>query len=102
MVCEWEDGRIEIRYQGKAKDETSSSRDRAVVELPMAARGDQALKASRWKPPADHPERRFSMLRATTSAPLNRLRLAASQGCASARGPQHRKNWLPKKRKGHF
>jgi hypothetical protein len=67
-VCEWEDGRIEIRYKGKA-------RPRREIEAPQPA--EQAIrlalkppKPSHWKPPASHPWRRpgAAMLRTTASA----------------------------------
>lgn len=68
-VCEWEDGRIEIRYKGKA-------RPHREIEAPQpqpAAVGlvDKPPKQSRWKPPAHHPWRRPApaMIRATASAP---------------------------------
>jgi transposase len=65
-VCEWEDGRIEIRYQGKARPH----REIAPPEPPPVTMGaTKPPKASRWKPPADHPWKAASMLRATASAP---------------------------------
>jgi len=66
-VCEWEDGRIEIRYKGKARPhreiEPPQPAERAVqlVEKPP--------RPSRWKPPADHPWRvEPALLRATARA----------------------------------
>ena len=69
-VCEWEDGRIEIRYKGKA---------RAQHEIEAPQREDQAAirlvnkppRPSLWKPPSDHPWRTpvRAMLGATASAP---------------------------------
>jgi len=66
-VCEWEDGRIEIRYKGKARPhreiEPPRPAERAVqlVEKPP--------RPSRWKPPADHPWRvEPALLRATARA----------------------------------
>ena len=51
-VCEWEDGRIEIRYQGKAR----AHREIAAPEpAPVRAHSHKPPKPSRWKPPADHP-----------------------------------------------
>ena len=54
-VCEWEDGRIEIRYKGKARPH----REIAAPQPPPAAIRvvDKPPKPSRWKPPAGHPWR---------------------------------------------
>ena len=66
MVCEREDGRIEIRYQGKAR----THREIAPPEPPpVTIKVAKPPKASRWKPPAGHPWKAASMLRATASAP---------------------------------
>jgi hypothetical protein len=70
-VCEWEDGRIEIRYKDKA-------RPYGEIEAPRTARRVVALvdkppRRSRWRPSATHPWKKAkgpaSMLRATASAP---------------------------------
>jgi hypothetical protein len=55
-VCEWENGRIEIRYQRKARPH----REIAAPQLAQAAIRwvDKPPKPSRWKPPASHPWRR--------------------------------------------
>lgn len=65
-VCEWEDGRIEIRYKNKTRahheipaPERKPTRQRGSVKPP---------KRSRWKPPADHPWREPAMMRASASA----------------------------------
>jgi hypothetical protein len=69
MVCEWEDGRIEIRYQGKARPQRE-----IVAPEPKAVRIEEKKppKPSHWKPSADHPWRRearqAAMLRAAASA----------------------------------
>lgn len=68
-VCEWEDGRLEIRCQAKA-------RPHREIDPPQPAEQairpvDKPRKASRWKPPASHPWKRpgpAALLRATTSA----------------------------------
>jgi transposase len=53
-VCEWEDGRIEIRYRGQARPH----REIAAPEPRPAAIGEKKPpKPSRWKPPANHPWR---------------------------------------------
>jgi hypothetical protein len=69
-VCEWEDGRIEIRYKGKARPHREIE---APQPQPAAVRLlDKPPKPSRWKPPAGHPWRKpavtMPMLRATASA----------------------------------
>lgn len=74
-VCEWENGRIEIRYKGKARPH----REIAAPEPKLTAAirwVEKPPKPSRWKPPAEHPWRRalkpkpapVAMMRATTSA----------------------------------
>ncbi len=64
-VCEWEDGRIEIRYQSKARPH----REIAAPEPPLVTIGvTKPPKASRWKPPADHPWKARPMLRTTACA----------------------------------
>jgi transposase len=65
-MCEWEDGRIEIRYKGKA-------RPHHEIEAPrppeIAIRWvDKPPRSSGWKPPAGHPWRKSALLRATASA----------------------------------
>jgi transposase len=70
-VCEWEDGRTEIRYKGKA-------RPHHEIEAPepkqVAIRlVDKPPKPSRWKPPAGHPWNKpgpalAAMMRAPASA----------------------------------
>ena len=70
-VCEWEDGRIEIRYHNKARPhrEIAAPRrsDRAPIRLV-----DPPPRPSRWKPSAKHPWKAGvaarAMLRATASA----------------------------------
>jgi hypothetical protein len=53
-VCEWEDERIEIRYQGQARmyREIEAPQPRAAIRLV-----DKPPKPSTWKPPASHPWR---------------------------------------------
>ena len=63
-VCEWEDGRIEIRYKGKARPQREIA---APEPPPVAIRVSKPPKASGWKPPADHPWK-AAVLRATASA----------------------------------
>ena len=65
-VCEWEDGRIEIRYKGKARQHREIE---APEPEPAAMRIPKPPKPSRWKPLEDHPWRTRPMMRATASAP---------------------------------
>jgi len=70
-VCEWEDGRIQIRYKGKARPHREIEAPRPAE--PAAVRlADKPPKPSRWKPPATHPWRRpgpgAAMMRAPASA----------------------------------
>ena len=80
-VCEWEDGRIEIRYQSKARPHREIA---APEPQPVAIGERKPPKASRWKPPVDHPWKARPMLRATAFASALTARPAASQGSASA------------------
>ena len=68
-VCEWEDGRTEIRYKSKAR----AHREIEAPQPQPAAIGlvDKPPKQSRWKPPRSHPWRRPApaMMRATASVP---------------------------------
>src|SRR5215469_11347537 len=70
-VCEWEDGRIEIRYKGQARPhreiEAPEPQPAATIRLV-----DKPPRRSPWKPPTDHPWKRAAraaaMLRAPASA----------------------------------
>jgi hypothetical protein len=68
-VCEWEDGRIEIRCKGKARPhrEIEAPQPQEKVAIGLV---DKARKPSRWKPPAAHPWRRPgpAAMQATASA----------------------------------
>ena len=69
-VCEWEDGRAEIRYKGKARPHREIE---APQPQPAAIRWvDKPPKPSHWKPPASHPWRKpastTAMMRAPASA----------------------------------
>jgi transposase len=64
-VCEWEDGRLEIRYQAKAR-----MHHEIAAPQPCEAPGvKRPPRPSRWKPSANHPWKAASLLRATASAP---------------------------------
>lgn len=67
-VCEWEDERIEIRYQGKARPHHEIAAPKPAMEEVR----NKPPRASHWKPPVDHPWRKegqvAAMLRATASA----------------------------------
>jgi Helix-turn-helix domain len=70
-VCEWEgcnghDGRIEIRYQAKARPHREIEAPRS--EAAPIRLVDKPPKPSRWKPPADHPWRTAALLRATAAS----------------------------------
>ena len=69
-VCEWEDGRTEIRYKGKARPHREIE---PPQPQPAAIRlVDKPPKPSHWKPPASHPWRKpastTAMMRAPASA----------------------------------
>jgi hypothetical protein len=53
-VCEWEDGRIEIRYQGKARAHREIAAPRPQ---PKREAVKKPSRGSRWKPSARHPWR---------------------------------------------
>ena len=65
-VCEWEDGRIEIRYKTKARPhrEIEAPRPPEIAIRLM----DKPPRPSGWKPSAGHPWRKPTLLRATASA----------------------------------
>lgn len=63
-VGEWEDERVEIRYQGKARPH----HEIAPPKPPIVLAANKPPKLSRWKPAADHPWK-ATMLRPTASAP---------------------------------
>jgi len=71
LVCEWEDGRVEIRYQGKARGHREIEAPQPQPPAPIRPIGTSRRKSS-WKPPASHPWKRprraAAMLRATASA----------------------------------
>jgi hypothetical protein len=62
-VCKWEDERIEVRYQGKAR----LHHEIAPPRPPMVIAENKPPRPSRWKPTADHPWK-TAMLRATACA----------------------------------
>lgn len=68
-VCEWEDGRIEIRYKGKARPhreiEPPQPQPAAIRLL------DKPPKPSHWKPPASHPWRKPASITAMMRAPAS-------------------------------
>lgn len=72
-VCEWEDERIEIRYQGQARSHREIEAPEAKPPAPIRVGEKRPAHRSPWKPPASHPWRRAgraaaAMLRATASA----------------------------------
>ena len=55
-VCEWEDGRIEIRYQGRVPSHREiAGPEPKPVPVPPEKPG---RKHARWKPSANHPWRK--------------------------------------------
>jgi hypothetical protein len=70
-VCEWEDGRIEIRYKSKARGQREIAAPQPNQQVVIRLL-EKPPKPSHWKPPAGHPWRKpaltAAMLRAPTSA----------------------------------
>jgi hypothetical protein len=64
-ICEWEDGRIEIRYKGKARPHREIA---PPLPKPVGMRVKKPPRPSRWKPSSDHPWKASTVLRATASA----------------------------------
>jgi transposase len=68
-VCEWEDGRVEIRYQARARRHREIDPPQPTKQAIRMV--DKPRKPSRWKPPASHPWKRpgpAALLLATASA----------------------------------
>ena len=72
-VCEWEDGRIEIRYKGKARAQREIEAPRPSRHAANRRLVDKPPRPSHWKTPLNHPWRQAARiearLRATPSAP---------------------------------
>ena len=70
-VCEWEEGRIEIRYKGKARPHREIEAPRRPEEVAIRV-VDKPPRPSHWKPPLNHPWRQAAKIearmRATASA----------------------------------
>ena len=67
-VCEWEDGRIEIRYKSKARPHheiEAPRRPQAAIE-----RAGKPPRPSRWIPPANHPWRKPGLRPRAGASPL--------------------------------
>jgi transposase len=66
-VCEWEDGRIEIRYKSKARPhremEAPQPREQAIQLV------DRPRRRSSWKPQADHPWKAPRMQTTASASP---------------------------------
>ena len=58
MVCEWEGGRIEIRYQGKARPHREIAAPELKPVAPIRVGEKPPRRKSGWKPPASHPWKR--------------------------------------------
>lgn len=66
-VCEWEDGRVEIRYKGKPRPHREIEPPRPVERAIRLV--DKPPRPSRWKPAVSHPWRvKRALLRATAGA----------------------------------
>jgi transposase len=67
-VCEWEDGRIEIRYKSKARShreiEAPRPQEQAAIRLV-----DKPRRKSSWKPQADHPWKAARMQTTASASP---------------------------------
>ena len=68
MVCEWEDGRIEIRYQGKARPHREIAAPELKPVAPIRVGEKPPRRKSGWKPPATHPWKRPGPAAATMRA----------------------------------
>lgn len=70
-VCEWEEGRIEIRYKSNARPHREIAAPQPNQQV-VIRRMENPPKRSHWKPPAGHPWRKPAltapMLSATASA----------------------------------
>jgi hypothetical protein len=69
-VCEWEEGRIEIRYKGKARPHREIEAPRPAEEVAIRL-AERPPRPSHWKPPVNHPWRQASRI-------ATRMRAAAS------------------------
>ena len=72
-VCEWEDGRIEIRYKDKPRPHWEIEAPETKPSAPIRVGEPPPPHRSRWKPAANHPWRKAglgvaAMPRATASA----------------------------------
>jgi hypothetical protein len=72
-VCEWEEGRIEIRYYGKAREHREITAPEAKPPAEVRMGEPARRRRSAWKPAASHPWRRagraaVAMPRAAASA----------------------------------
>jgi hypothetical protein len=83
-VCEWEDERIEIRYQSKARPHREIQAPRPPqIAIRLV---DKPPRPSGWKPPAGHPWRKSALLRATPPLRPNRSAYGLA-GLRSGSGP---------------
>ena len=104
-VCEWEDGRIEIRYQGKARPHREIAAPAPKPPRPMRL-VEKPPRRSHWKPAANHPWRRPEAGSAAAGPCLRsalNARPSGRAGLRSGSGPQQGKELLTKgKERGHF
>jgi hypothetical protein len=66
MVCEWEDGRIEIRYPGKARPHREIAGPEPKPVVPIRVGEKPPRRKSGWKPAASHPWKRPGAAAAAT------------------------------------
>lgn len=72
-VCEWEEGRIEIRYKGKARPHREIAPPQPKQQAAVSS-VKKPPKASSWTPPANHPWRQQAAAAALTRTPPPPLR----------------------------
>jgi len=102
-VCEWEEGRIEIRYKGKARPYREIAAPAPQRSRPMRL-VEKPPRRSPWKPPANHPWRRPEVGAALLRAPASvNAQPSGRAGLRSGSGPQQGKELVRKgKERGHF
>ena len=69
-VREWEDGRIEIRYQGTARPHREIDAPRRSEAAPIRLQ-DRPPRPSHWKPPGNHPWRGAAGIEARMRTPAS-------------------------------
>jgi hypothetical protein len=102
-VCEWEDGRTEIRYKNKARPHREIEPPKTP---PVTIRLDIPPKPSHWKQPATHPWRKPASNPGDDGGLCLRFALTARPsdlaGLRSGSGPHLGKEPVTKEKRGHF